>query len=95
MLILVIDQAEEPALRGLLLLGTLFVTLSAGSRRPAVFAVLIVPVLVLLSTHAAVHETPLEFLRSALPAFVPVVAVSALAHWLFWTLQPGSGRVAA
>jgi hypothetical protein len=58
-------------------------------------AVLIVPVLVLLSSHAAIHDTPLDFLKSVLPAFVPVVAVAALGHWLFWTLRRGAGRVAA
>lgn len=93
-LILVIDGAEAPTVRGLMLLGSLYVALSAGSRRPALSAVLIVPVLVLLSSHVAIHETPLDFLQAALPAFVPVVAVSALGHWLFWTLRPGAGRVA-
>ena len=32
---------------------------------------------------------------NSLPAFVPVIAASALGHWLFWTLRPGAGRVAA
>ena len=94
-LVLVIDWAGAPAVRAALLAGALFATLSAGSRRPALSAVLIVPVLVLLSSHVAVNETPVDFLLSALPAFVPVVAVSALGHWLFWTLRPGAGRVAA
>lgn len=94
-LILVIDRAEAPAVRALLLVAALSVTLSAGNRRPARAAVLIVPALVLLSSHAAIHETPLDFLQSVLPAFVPVIAVSALGHWLFWTLHPGAGRVAA
>ena len=93
-LILVIDRAEAPAVRALLLVAALSVTLSAGNRRPARAAVLIVPALVLLSSHAAIHETPLDFLQSVLPAFVPVIAVSALGHWLFWTLRPGAGRVA-
>jgi len=93
-LILVIDRAGTPAVRALLLVGLLFVTLSAGTRRPALFAVLIVPVLVLLSSHAAIHDTALDFIQSALPAFVPVIAISALGHWLFWMLRPGPGRVA-
>lgn len=95
MLILVIDLFETPALRVVLLVATMFVALSAGRRRPALFAVLIAPVLVLLSTHAAVHPTAFDGLRATLPAFVPVVAVSALGHWLFWTLRPGNGHVAA
>jgi hypothetical protein len=42
-----------------------------------------------------VHDTPLDFLQAALPAFLPAVATSALAHWLLWTLRRGPGRVAA
>ena len=94
-LVLVIDSAAAPAVRAVMLAVALFATLSAGSRRPALSAVLIVPGLVLVSSHAAIHETPLDFLQSTLPAFVPVMAVSALGHWLFWTLRPGAGRVAA
>lgn len=93
-IILVTDRVDVPAVRALLLVGLLFVTLSAGSRRPALFAVPMVPVLVLLSSHTAIHETTLDFLQSTLPAFVPVMAASALGHWLFWTLRPGAGRVA-
>jgi hypothetical protein len=95
LLILVIDGCEVPALRALLLVGVLFITLSAGARRPSLAAVLIVPVLVLLSSHAGVHESPLEFLQAALPVFVPVIVFSALGHWLLWTLRSGTGRVAA
>lgn len=93
-LILVIDSVAAPPLRGVLLLGALFVALSAGARRPGLFAVLLVPVLILLANHAAIHETPLDFLRAALPVFMPVLAVSALGHWLFWMLRSSSGRVA-
>jgi len=94
-IILVTDSVEAPAVRAVMLAGALFATLSAGSSRPALSAVLIVPVLVLLSSHAAIYETPLDFLKSVLPAFVPVVAVSALGHWLLWTLRRGTGRVVA
>jgi hypothetical protein len=94
-LVLVTDWVAAPAVRALLLVGLLFAALSAGSRRPALSAVLFVPVLVLLSSHAGIHETPLDFLLSTLPAFVPAMAVSAFGHWLFWTLRPGAGRVAA
>jgi hypothetical protein len=74
--------------------GLLIVTLSAGSKRPALSAMLIAPVLALVSSHAAIHDTPIDFLQATLPAFVPVIAVSALGHWLYWTLRPGAGRVA-
>lgn len=94
-LVMFTDSADAPAIRALLLVAALFLALSAGKRRPTLSAVLIVPVLVLMSSHGAVYETPLDFLRAALPAFASVVAVSALAHWLLWTLRHGSGRVAA
>ena len=94
-LVLVTDWVEAPAVRALLLVGLLLVTLSAGSTRPALSAMLIVPVLALVSSHAAIHDTPIDFLQATLPAFVPVVAVSALGHWLYWTLRPSAGRVAA
>jgi hypothetical protein len=94
-LILLIEGADAPAFRALLLAGALFLVLAAGERRPALSAVLIVPVLVLMSSHTAAHQTPQEFLRAALPAFLPVIATSALAHWLLWTLRRGPGRVAA
>jgi hypothetical protein len=94
-LVLVTDWVEAPAVRALLLVGLLLVTLSAGSTRPALSAMLIVPVLALVSSHAAIHDTPIDFLQVTLPAFVPVVTVSALGHWLYWTLRPSAGRVAA
>jgi hypothetical protein len=95
MLVLLTDWVEAPAVRALLLVALLLVTLSAGSKRPALAAILIVPVLTLVSSHAAIHDSPIDFLQATLPAFVPVVAVSALGHWLYWTLRPGAGRVAA
>jgi hypothetical protein len=94
-LVLVTDWVEAPAVRALLLVGLLLVTLSAGSTSPALSAMLIVPVLALVSSHAAIHDTPIDFLQVTLPAFVPVVTVSALGHWLYWTLRPSAGRVAA
>lgn len=94
-IILVTDRIDAPSVRALLLVVLLLATLSAGSRRPALAAVLIAPVLVLLSSHAVIHETPLDFLQSTLPAFVPVMAVAVLGHWLLWTLRHGAGRVTA
>jgi hypothetical protein len=94
-LILLTDGAEVPAIRAMLLAVALFVVLAAGERRPVLSSVLIVPVLVLMSRHVAMHETPLDFLQAALPAFLSVIATSSLAHWLLWTLRRGPGRVAA
>lgn len=94
-LILLSSGVDVPALRVLLLAAALFLVLSAASRQPVLSAMLVAPTLVLMSTHSAVHGTFLDVLRLALPAFLPVVAMSALAHWLLWTLRRGSSRVAA
>jgi hypothetical protein len=93
-LVLLIDSLAASWVRGPILLGMLFLTMWAGVRRPRLFAVLLVPMLVLLATHAASYATPLNTLRASLPVFVPVIAISALGHWLFWTLRSSSGRLA-
>jgi hypothetical protein len=95
MLVFVTDVFDEPFARGALLLVMLSLALTQGGRRPAVLAVLVAPVLVLASSHAAPHAPPLEFLGQALVAFVPVLALSGLGHWLFWTLRSREGRVTA
>jgi hypothetical protein len=92
-LVFVTDAFDAPLARAALLVVMAFVALAAGSRRHVVRAVLIAPILVLLSNHAAIHEPPYELLQSVLPALVPVLAVSGLGHWLYWTLRTGAGRV--
>ena len=95
MLVFVTDVFDEPFARGALLLVMLSLALTQGGRRPAVLAVLAAPVLVLTASHATPHAPPLEFLGQALAAFVPVLVLSGLGHWLFWTLRSREGRVAA
>ena len=94
-LVLATEAFESPWVRGVLLLLALYCALTIGLRRYLVWAVLLVPVLLLLSSHSAAHQPPLDYLRAALAAFLPVLAVSGLGHWLYWTLRSGSGRVAA
>jgi hypothetical protein len=94
-LVVVTDAFEAPLARVVLLLAALYVALSVGDRRYAVSGVLLAPVMVLLSSHAASHEPPFEYLRLAVAAFVPVLVISGLGHWLFWTLRASQGRVAA
>ena len=95
MLVFVTDVFDEPFARGALLLDHAVAGAVQAGRRPALLAVLAAPVLVLTSSHAAPHAPPLEFLGQALAAFVPVLALSGLGHWLFWTLRSRDGRVAA
>jgi hypothetical protein len=94
-IVFVSDAFHAPLARMALLVSLLFLALSVGNRRPGLLAVLTAPVLVLLSSHAAIHQAPLDSLLVVVPAFVLVVAVSGLGHWLFWTLRSGSGRVPA
>lgn len=92
-LVFVTDAFDAPLARAALLVLMAFVALSWGSRHHALLAVLIAPVLVLLSNHAAIHAAPLELLPGVLSALVPVLAVSGLGHWLYWTLRAGASRV--
>lgn len=94
-IVFVSDVVHAPLARVALLVSLLFLVLSVGNRRPGLLAVLTAPVLVLLSSHAAIHDTPLDFLLVVVPVFVPVIAISGLGHWLFWTLRSGAGRVPA
>ena len=94
-IVFVSDAFDVPLVRAALLLSVLFLALSVGNRRPGLLGMLTAPVLVLLSSHVAIQETPLDSLLVAVPAFVLVIAVSGLGHWLFWTLRSGSGRVPA
>jgi hypothetical protein len=93
-LVFVADAFDAPFARVVLLAMTLLLALSAG-RRHTLPAVTIVPVLVLLANHAVPHVPPLDSLRVAVPAFLPVLLVSVLGHWLFWTFRSGRDRVAA
>jgi len=94
-IVFVSDAFDVPLARAALLLSLLFLALSVGNRRPGLLGMLTAPVLVLLSSHAAVHETLLDSLLVVVPAFVLVIAVSGLGHWLFWTLRSSAGRVPA
>lgn len=94
-LVYVTDAFDAPLVRGMMLVATLLVALAAGARRYEILAVLLAPVLVLISSHGMVHEPPLEYLRIALPAFAAALAVTCLGHWLFWILRAGAGRVPA
>jgi len=95
LLVFATEAFASPWARGVLLLLALYCALTVGLRRYMVWAVLLVPMLLLLSSHSAAHQPPLDYLRIALAAFLPVLAVSGLGHWLYWTLRSGSGRVAA
>lgn len=93
-LVFVADAFDAPFARAVLLAMLLLLALSAD-RRHTLPAVAIVPALVLLASHAAPHEPLLDSTVVALAVFLPILLVSVLGHWLFWTLRSGRDRVAA
>ena len=86
-----IDEAQDE--RACLRRATL--ALAVARRQDWILAVLVTPVLVLLSSHGALHAPPLGYLVSALPAFLPVLAIAGLGQWLFWTLRSDPNRAVA
>jgi hypothetical protein len=88
-LVFVTDAFDPPMARAALLVVTLGAGLAATRSRPAVLGVLLTPVLVLLSSHGALHEPPFEHLRIVLPAYLIVLAATCLGHWLLWSGQAG------
>jgi len=95
LLVSVVDGFNTPWVRAVLLVATLTLALAVARRQDWMLAVLLTPVLVLLSSHGALHEPPLGYLVSALPAFLPVLAVAGLGQWLFWILRSDPGRAVA
>ncbi len=95
LLIGISDAFDPPLIRGILLVGMLLVAFSLDRSRRWALSLLLAPVLVLLSSHGAPHESALVYGLSFLPAFLPVLVATCLGHFVLWVLQPASGRVAA
>ena len=93
-LVLVAEAFDAPFARGVLLVTLLLLALSAD-RRHTLPAVAIAPALVLLANHAVPHVPLWQSPAVALAAFLPVLLVSTLGHWFFWTLRASRDRVAA
>ena len=94
-LVFVTDVFETPAARAVLLVPLLAAAVSIGGQRRPIAAVFLAPVLLLLSGQPASTEPPLDYVLACLAAFVPVLAVSSLGHWAFWTLRTAPRRVNA
>jgi hypothetical protein len=95
LLVAVADGFNAPWVRAVLLILALALALAVARRQDWMLAVLVTPVLVLLSHHGALHEAPLDYLLSSLPAFLPVLAFAGLGQWLLWILRPDPGRAVA
>jgi len=93
-LVFVADAFDAPFARGVLLVTTLLLALSADRRR-TLPAVAIGPALVLLANHIVPHMPLWQSHAVALAAFVPVLLVSTVGHWFFWMLRSSRDRVVA
>ena len=92
-LVFVTDVFETPASRAVLVLPLLAAGVAATRRHSPLAAVFMVPLLLLLSGQPASREPPLDYLVESLAAFIPVVVVASVGHWVLWTLRPAAGRV--
>jgi len=95
LLVGVVAAVELPVLRGALLAGLILAAVWQGSRHPTLLALLLTPVLVLLSTLDPPAVAPLASLSTALAAALPIFAVTCLGHFAFWTLRSDGGPAPA
>jgi len=95
LLVGLVDAFDEPSVRGLLLVVVLFATFAGLRRHPWVVSIMFTPALVLLSSHGALHDPPIDYLLATLPAFLAVCAASCLGHFVLWTLRSDGRRVTA
>ena len=93
-LVFVTDVFETPGSRAALVVPMLAAGIVAARWRRPLAAVYLTPVLLLLSGQPASYEPPLDYLLDCLAAFIPVLLVSSVGHWAYWTLRPAARRVA-
>jgi len=92
-LVFVTDVFETPGSRAALVAPMLAAGIAAARWRRPLAAVYLAPVLLLLSGQPASYEPPLDYLLECLAAFIPVLLVSSVGHWAYWTLRPAARRV--
>jgi hypothetical protein len=94
-LVLVVAAVDAPALRGVLLAALVLAATWQGIRHPTLVALLLTPVLVLLSSlgppNVELNGPP----ATSLVASLAIFAATCLGHWAFWTLRAEPGRVTA
>ncbi len=89
------DFINEPFARVALLFILLSVLVRSGRDHVGLQSFLLAPIIVLLASHGGVSGPGVEHLQSMLTAGLLVFSCTLLGKWLFWTLQPDSGRVTA
>lgn len=94
-LVTVVVAVDAPALRGALLAALVLAAVWQGIRHPTVVALLLTPVLVLLSSLGPPDVELNGQLAAPLVASLVIFAATCLGHWAFWTLRAEPGRVTA
>jgi hypothetical protein len=94
-LVTVVVAVDAPALRGALLAALVLAAIWHGIRHPTVVALLLTPVLVLLSSLGPPDVELNGQLAAPLVASLVIFAATCLGHWAFWTLRAEPGRVTA
>lgn len=94
-LVTVVAAVDAPALRGALLAALVLAAIWQGIRHPTLVALLLTPVLVLLSSLGPPDVELNGQLATSLIASLVVFAATCLGHWAFWTLRAEPGRVTA
>jgi hypothetical protein len=94
-LVTVVVAVDAPALRGALLAALVLAAIWQGIRHPTVVALLLTPVLVLLSSLGPPDVELNGQLAAPLVASLVIFAATCLGHWAFWTLRAEPGRVTA
>jgi hypothetical protein len=94
-LVTVVVAVDAPALRGALLAALVLAAIWQGIRHPTLVALLLTPVLVLLSSLGPPDVELNGRLAASLIASLVIFAATCLGHWAFWTLRAEPGRVTA
>jgi hypothetical protein len=94
-LVTVVVAVDAPALRGALLAALVLAAIWQGIRHPTLVALLLTPVLVLLSSLGPPDAELNGRLAASLIASLVIFAATCLGHWVFWTLRAEPGRVTA
>ena len=94
-LVTIVTAVDSQWLRGLLLAALVLAAIWQGVRHPTLVALLLTPVLVLLSSLGP-PEAGFDGARVAsLVAALVIFAATCLGHWAFWTLRTEPGLVTA
>lgn len=94
-LVTVVTSVEAHWVRVALLAALVLAALWQGVRHPTLVALLLTPVLVLLSSLGPPDVSLDGRLTSSLIAALVLFAATCLGHWAFWTLRTEPGRVTA